>query len=86
METTEPKPSKPQITSNVLKFGVLAGVAVLLIAGIWWSISTRQKEKLRIEAIIGEIENKIVQKEPFTNSELKLDLSSILAKQGIFLS
>lgn len=33
---TEPIVPKPHKKSNVLKFGILVGVAVLLIAGIWW--------------------------------------------------
>ena len=39
------KPSEPRKTSNVLKFGVLAGVAVLLIAGILWWVSQQQVKK-----------------------------------------
>jgi hypothetical protein len=47
--TTEPKFPEPRKTSNALKFGVLAGVAVLLIVGIWWYASESQKKKLQIE-------------------------------------
>jgi formylglycine-generating enzyme required for sulfatase activity len=39
----EPKSPEPRKTSNVLKFGGVAGVAVLLIVGIWWYISESQK-------------------------------------------
>jgi formylglycine-generating enzyme required for sulfatase activity len=51
---TEPRPSpriplKPRRVSNALKFGLAAGVLVLLIVGIWWYISEWQKEMLRIE-------------------------------------
>jgi len=45
----EPKSPKPRRTGNALKFGVLAGVAVLLIVGIWWYVSESQKKKLQIE-------------------------------------
>jgi formylglycine-generating enzyme required for sulfatase activity len=41
---TESKPLKPRKTRrNALKFGVAAGVIVLLIVGIWWYISESQK-------------------------------------------
>lgn len=46
---TEPKSPELRKTSNVLKFGVLAGTAVMLIAGIWWWVSSQQANEVRQE-------------------------------------
>jgi hypothetical protein len=46
---TETSPSAPRKKRYALKFGLVAGVVVLLIVGIWWYISEAQKEKIRIE-------------------------------------
>ena len=46
---TEPIVPEPHKTSNVLKFGMLVGVAVLLIAGIWWWVSQLPVREVRQE-------------------------------------
>jgi len=46
---SEPRPFEPRKTGNALKFGVLAGVVVLMIAGIWWWFSQPQMKEVRQE-------------------------------------
>lgn len=46
---TEPIATELRKTSHRMRFGVLAGVFVLLIAGIWWWLSQQQVKEVRQE-------------------------------------
>ena len=51
---SEPVSPKPRKTNNAKKLGILAGVAVLLVVGIWWYFSDTQTKKQPIAEQTGK--------------------------------
>jgi formylglycine-generating enzyme required for sulfatase activity len=78
--TTQPKPPETRKTSNAVKYGAVAGVAVLLIVWIWLYISDSRNVKHRIQELsLDEPEG--AETKVITNS---IGMKFVLIPQGSF--
>lgn len=74
------KPSEPRKKSNAFKFGVVAGVVVLFVAGIWWYVSDSKKMRPRTqEQSLAEPETVETKRQPVITNSIGMRFSQIPA-------